>query len=289
MEIYAKPILKSTGPNHRNIVTLEACYPRFIHGEVMTHRVLSRNAMSSRAIPVAKMLEQVRVDPVVPINWGKNQKGMQADELVSVETAKVAERIWRDAAENASRSASHLANLGIHKQIANRLLEPFQWMRTIITSTEWDNFLELRDHSDAEPHFQVLAKAIRNVLEDGKGWQRLKEGEWHLPYLDSEEKQVLHSELACRISAARCARVSYLTHEGKRPDPADDLALFESLAGGRPLHASPLEHQARAEIIDPIQSGNLRGFTRFRKLWETQVRALYVHEASMLKARLRRC
>lgn len=267
MQISVKPILKSTGPNHYNVVTLECCYPRFIHGEIMTHRVFSRNAMSSRAIPVAKMLEQVRTEPVVPISWGKNQKGMQADTLVDADTATRAENLWRNAADSAAYYAENLDRLGIHKQLANRLLEPFQWMRTIITSTEWHNFLELRDHRDAEPHFQALAAEVREILEVGSGWQRLQEGQWHLPYLKPEEVATLSERDACKVSAARCARVSYLTHDGLVPNLEADLALYERLAGGRPIHASPLEHQVRASQGE-FWSGNIQGFVQHRNLVE---------------------
>lgn len=269
MQISVKPILKSAGANHFNIVTLELNYPRFIHGEIMTHRVFSRNAMSSRAIPVTKMIEQVQTDPVMPVSWGKNQKGMQADEVVDEGTAHAAERIWTEAAENAARSAAALADLGIHKQLANRLLEPFQWMRTIVTSTEWANFLNLRDHKDAEPHFQVLASEVRKVLEVGSGWQKLKEGEWHLPYLSAEEITSMPAHMACKVSAARCARVSYLTHDGRVPNVEEDLQLFERLAGGVPIHASPLEHQAMS-VAGPTEfwSGNFRGFVQYRKVYE---------------------
>lgn len=277
MQISVKPILKSINAyTGKKLLSIEACYPRAIHGEVMTHRVFSRNAMSSRAVPVAKMLEQVRNSPFVPLSWGANQKGMQAYAEVDQDRANMAEQVWRTAAMDASIAAENLAELGIHKQIANRLLEPFQWMRAIITATEWDNFLELRDHPAAEPHFQILAKCVRDVLEDNADWQVLRDGEWHLPYISPDEAAKVSKLVACQISAARCARVSYLTHDGLHPSLDADIKLFEMLAGGVPMHASPLEHQAGVYVGSLGYTGNLKDFDQFRKLWEAQVAGVEV-------------
>jgi hypothetical protein len=223
------------------------------------------------------MIEQVRTDPFVPLSWGANQKGMQAHTEVDQDRANMAEQVWRTAAMDASIAAENLADLGIHKQLANRLLEPFQWMRTIITSTEWDNFLALRDHKDAEPHFQILAKCARDVLEDDSGWQVLHANEWHLPYVRPDEAASISKLLACKISSARCARVSYLTHDGLQPSQDADFKLFEALAGGVPMHASPLEHQAVVQLEVPGYTGNLTHFNQFRKLWEAQAAGVEVN------------
>lgn len=239
------------------LTTFQLCYPRFIHGELMTHRVFSRNAMSSRAIPVAKMIQQVREAPAMPVHWGANQPGMQASEQVD---QVYAEELWRDAAEGAADMAERMAALGLHKQVANRILEPFQWMRTIVTSTEWDNFYELRAHPDAQPEFQNLAEMML-VEHETSMPQLLLPGQWHLPYVDEEDSP---HDLR-KISAARCARVSYLLHDGTKPDAAKDLALFDRLAAGVPIHASPLEHQGTPGDTD---TGNFVGWTQFRKLWE---------------------
>ena len=267
METNAKVILHSISEEGKQIVTFELTYPRFIHGEVMTHRVFSRNAMSSRAIPVAKMIEQVRTNPAMPVHWGANQSGMQAH--AEVEDKARAVMLWAEAAKSACEYAEKLVFLGLHKQVANRILEPFQWMRTIVTSTEWANFFELRAHPDAQPEFQDLAYKMQAVLENAKPVMR-KFGEWHLPYLTDNEAYGgdMPLDIMRKCSTARCARVSYLTHDGENPSQEKDVALFDRLAASRPLHASPLEHQATPGDTD---TGNFQGWTQFRKLWEKTV------------------
>lgn len=280
MAITAKIIEHSVSAAGVELITMELEYPRFIHSELMTHRVFSRNAASSRAIPVKKMLEQVRNNPVVPHHWGQNQPGMQAREEVNAERREKAVHEWRRAAQHAAYFAESLHDLGIHKQIANRLLEPFQWMRTIVTATDWDNFFDLRRHADAEPHFQLLANAMWEaaVLSDpvarpaGYGMDS-----WHLPYILAEEREAFADHvgggfLLAKISAARCARVSYLTHDGRAPNLDEDLALYDRLAGSTPLHASPLEHQAFS-LEERVPSGNFVGWLQHRKIIEQVVAA----------------
>ena len=227
--------------------------------------------MSSRAIPVVKMIKQVQEDPVIPLHWGANQPGMQAKEEVPYPTMLAAIDAWRVAARNAAGTAQRLSDLGVHKQICNRLLEPFQWMRTIVTATEWDNFFALRDHPDAEPHFQMLAKDIRKQMERStpvfrEGGIHLRDS-WHLPYVSDDERRNLDIDTLCKISGARCARVSYLTHDGENPKVGADIALYERLVGSTPMHASPIEHQAAASGGSG-SSGNFVGWIQYRKLME---------------------
>ena len=265
--IYAKVIADSTNESGTRLTTMELNYPRFIHGEVMTHRVFSRNAMSSRAIPVAKMIEQVRNNPVIPIHWGANQPGMQAQQ--QVECTREAEYHWRMAASAAAEHAEKMNAIGLHKQVVNRILEPFQWMRTILTGTEFDNFFELRIHPDAEPHIHALAVAMKAAMDASTPVRRLSvsthPGSWHLPYVKAGERLMYGVLSLCKISAARCARVSYLTHDGAAPSLDADLALYERLAGGVPMHASPLEHQAFSGRSTD-HSGNLNGWVQFRQI-----------------------
>jgi len=240
------------------IATVVAVYPRFIHSELMTHRVFSRNAMSSRAVPVAKMIEQVRTNPATPLHWGANQPGMQArTEVQDVERAK---QLWIAAANDAANRAQQMVFMGLHKQVANRILEPFQWMTTIITSTEWQNFFDLRAHEDADPNFQALAVAIRDSLNASTP-DFVATGGWHLPFISDDDDAPL-DELV-KMSAARCARVSYLNHDGSTPDKAKDLDLFHRLASSG--HFSPLEHQATPGVAD---TGNFTFWSQHRKLWE---------------------
>lgn len=299
MAITAKIIEHSISAAGVELITMELEYPRFIHAEAKTHRVLSlgnseyeftqphalmddrdlsRNAASSRAIPVKKMLDQVRNNPVVPHHWGQNQKGMQAHQEVSPERREKAIHEWHRAAKHAAYFAESLNDLGIHKQIANRLLEPFQWMKTIVSATEWDNFFELRLHPDAEPHFQLLAGAMWRAAVDSQPIARpagFTVDCWHLPYVLAEERETFAEHdggglLLAKVSAARCARVSYLTHDGRAPNLDEDLALYDRLAGSTPLHASPLEHQAFS-LENRAPSGNLVGWLQHRKIIEQQV------------------
>lgn len=267
--IYAKVVADSENEAGNRLTTLELSYPRFIHGEVMTHRVFSRNAMSSRAIPVAKMIDQVRNNPVIPIHWGANQPGMQAAAELADTTE--AEQQWRMASRFAADRAERMAALGLHKQVVNRILEPFQWMRTILTGTEFANFFALRIHPDAEPHIHALAVEMKAAMAASTPVRRLAdrddEASWHLPYLLADERTALFPQSLCKISAARCARVSYLTHDGATPSVEADLALYERLAGGKPIHASPLEHQAFSWRSTDY-SGNLRGWVQFRQIVE---------------------
>lgn len=272
MTIYAKVIADSISPIGRRIVTVEAQYPRFIHGEVMTHRAFSRNAMSSRAIPVAKMVEQVRNDPAMPVYWGANQPGMQASAELSDTTE--ARQSWCRAARQAADVAEHLNAIGLHKQIANRVLEPFQWMRTLITATEWGNFFELRMHPDAQPEFQHLAKLMFQEVANSTPVERFYTGpnSWHLPYVSDAERAVYREDVLLKLSTARCARVSYLTHDGENPDIAKDIELYQRLVGSTPIHASPCEHQAQPLMSGTERSRNFVGWKQHRESVERNLK-----------------
>lgn len=221
------------------LITFELRYPRFIHAELMTHRVFSRNASSSRAIPVNNMIEQVDRDYAMPIHWGKNQKGMQAsEEIGDVDYAK---SLWKQAKNAMVDTAGLMRDFGLHKQVVNRILEPFQYINVVVTATEWDNFFELRDHPDAQPEIQMLARTMQQAM-DLSDPVVLNPGEWHLPYIDSSEELTLEEAMKC--STARCARVSYVTFDMKPPTKENDFRLFDQLITSEPQHASPAEHQA---------------------------------------------
>lgn len=272
-QITATVIADSISSYGIRITTLQLKYPRFIHSEFMTHRVFSRNAASSRAIPVVKMIEQVQHDPALPIHWGLNQPGMQASkEHTDPAAARFA---WFCAAQAAASQAQQLNDLGLHKQIVNRMLEPFQWMHTIVTATEWDNFFDLRCHPDAQPEFQALANAIRTAMDESSPVERASSiqrvtASWHLPYVSDDERANIHPRTLPKISAARCARVSYLKHDGTKPSVHDDLTLFEQLVGSKPLHASPIEHQACA-ASSVARSRNFFGWHQYRDLFESGI------------------
>jgi Thymidylate synthase complementing protein len=264
--IKAEIVADSINYNNIRLTTLKLAYPRFIHAEFMTHRVFSRNASSSRAEPVAKHIERIKDEYAEPIHWGQNQPGMQAKAEISEETKRAARAEWWAAKEAAIAHAKKLNDLGVHKQIVNRVLEPFSYINVVVTATEWDNFFELRLHPDAQPEIRELAYQMRVAMK-GSHPKPLVNGEWHLPFIDKVEKVSHPIEDLLRFSVARCARVSYLTHDKKAPNPKDDIVLFERLVGSVPIHASPTEHQAT-----PLESTdfcrNFRGWMQYRELLE---------------------
>src|ERR1700693_1578480 len=109
MTVSAKIVADSVGQAGQRITTMQLRYPKFIHGEFMTHRVFSRNASSSRAIPVERLIQDVIDDPAMPVFWGKNQKGMQAKEELTGNDLYMAKREWLRARDQAVASARMLA------------------------------------------------------------------------------------------------------------------------------------------------------------------------------------
>ena len=290
MTITAKVICDSQPKTGTRITTLELEYPRFIHSEFMTHRMFSRNASSSRAIPIMKMIQAVTDNPAMPIHWGKNQAGMQAREQLEDRYQLQAQLLWKAARDSAVEHAKTMLALGAHKQIVNRILEPFTHIRVIVTATNFANFFALRDHEDAQPEIRELAVAMKKAIEESTP-QLLGIGEWHLPYLDAEDFTNIYEHLkensitrhdpaqhqiwmmACAISAARCARVSYLTHDGERPPIEKDMELYHHLVHANPPHMSPCEHQATPDIHDAYEGwnrldlqANFSGWIQFRHL-----------------------
>lgn len=274
MTYQANIIADSVSVQGKRIVSFELEYPRWIHGELMTHRVFSRNAMSSRAIPVAKMIARVIEDPATPIIWGSNKPGMQAGEALPISEQEIVENVWKEAAKSAAGFAEKLMEAGLHKQWTNRLLEPFQYMKTIVTATEWDNFFELRTHEDAQPEFRHLAVMMRDAMYNSKPVVRASSGllddssQWHMPYITEEERSNCDLTQLRKMCTARCARVSYLTHGGNSPKIEEDLALYEKLVGSKPWHASPTEHAAMVTGSWLYAPSNFVGWTQFRTLLE---------------------
>jgi thymidylate synthase ThyX len=260
-------LLDSISPFDARLTTMEVRYPRFIHSEMMTHRVFSRNAASSRAVPIKKMIAAVREEPAMPIFWGKNQSGMAAREEIVGEARERAEIAWRRALDNALETAKLLSSseINLHKQLVNRIIEPFAWITVIITATEWANFFTQRCHSDAQPEIRHIAELMLGAYRASVP-RAVGIGEWHLPLIQDDERS-LGPELLCKLSVARCARVSYLTHEGKR-DRQKDIELYERLLGGGANgHWSPFEHVATPLTGEDAVCGNVRGWKQFRKLF----------------------
>ena len=290
--ISAKIITDSIA-NGIRLTTMELNYHRFIHSEFMTHRMFSRNASSSRAIPVEKMIKQVNNNPAMPIHWGKNQPGMQARDEVTGSDLENAIGNWKDMAYHSARYSGVMSqDQGVHKQVVNRLLEPFQFIKVIVTATEWDNFFNLRLHPDADPHINELARCMKEAMDNSEPVE-LQAGQYHLPYfgyLSHNDGNSLHLATAIKRSVARCARVSYMNHDSSAPSIEKDIALHDLLLSSG--HMSPFEHVATpmeftkydvlegsiefptgathmSEIIDGIGnfwSGNFRGWVQYRSL-----------------------
>lgn len=283
-----KILLDSISPAGRRLTTWELTYPRFVHSELMTHRIFSRNAASSRAIPNEKMLARIEADPAMPIFWGKNQKGMQAAEELSPENVEKAKAIWLRLRNQAVEGARELAALGLHKQLCNRPTEPWMFITVILSATTFDNWFHLRDHWQAQPELAWVAKDMHERYRKSVPVQRIV-GEWHMPLI--EEKDVADArqracnevsvermpfrsmEILRKVSTGRCARVTLLNHDGKR-DLVDDIALHDRLLDGMdtgdPLHMSPFEHIAQALANPNEQSGNMRGWRQYRKTFRNE-------------------
>jgi thymidylate synthase ThyX len=269
----AKIILDSIAPSNVRLTTFQLTFPRFILPEFNTHRMFSRNASSSRAIPVKKQIDTVRNNPFVPLCFNKNAKGMQGGEAVDATDQETASKLWLEAGNAMCDFAEKLVDLGISKQYANRLLEPFVWTTVVCSATEWANFFALRYHPMAQPEICELAKQMWEVYSASSP-KYLQDGDWHLPFVNEFDLVASPTRLtyqqAIKMSVARCARVSYLTHEGKPPSMEEDFALYERLLGSTPIHASPAEHQAQASTNPFKVSGNFRGWTQYRKTLESE-------------------
>jgi thymidylate synthase ThyX len=269
MTIKAEIILDSIGPNGVRLTTFSLTYPRVIHAEFMTHRIFSRNASSSRAIPWTRMRQWIIDDPYIPIHWGKNQKGMQAIEELTDMDKEAARVIWLNARDSAIVHADCLSGVGIHKQIVNRLVENFGHINVVMSTTEIANFIKLRIHRAAMPEMQALAVTMARALRDSRP-ARMAAGEWHLPYLSqTEQLQVFKASLpiheAIGLSTARCGRVSYKTFDGQDPSRPHDLQRYKELIESDPMHATPVEHQAMACSDPGVRSGNFTGWIQHRK------------------------
>jgi thymidylate synthase ThyX len=266
MGFSARVLLDSLSPAGVRLTTMEVRYPRFIHSELMTHRLFSRNAASSRAIPIRKMIDAVRAEPAMPTWWGRNQSGMQAEVELDSAARELAQAEWRRALEDALAHAERLASseIQLHKQLVNRLLEPFAWITVIITATEWANFFTQRTHADAQPELKHAAELMLAAYR-ASAPRAVALGDWHTPLILPDEEAELPVETRMRISVARSARVSYLSHDGTR-DHAKDLELYERLVGGGANgHWSPFEHVATPFAQADRWSANFQGWEQFRK------------------------
>lgn len=297
-------VLDSRAPSGTRLTTWALTYPRFVHAELMTHRIFSRNSASSRAIPSEKMRRMIQEHPALPVFWGQNQSGMQARSelpqddtlrrridvgpaiVVDVTPYEYVRTRWLEARDAMIRFSDELADLGkvhpdwagigLHKQLCNRLTEPWMPITVLVSATSFANWFHLRDHKDAQPELQIIATEMHyQYLESVP--RALQAGEWHMPYIrrpddiDEANQIIDHGDqlplLLRKVSVGRCARVSYLTHEGTR-DLAKDVELHDKLAATTqsedPGHFSPFEHVAMA-LGRPERIGNFVGWKQYRK------------------------
>lgn len=276
--IDATIIADSKNGHGDRITTFVVTFPRIVLAEFNTHRALSRNSASSRAIPFEKMLKNVKENPFIPIAWQKDHKGMQGREYFSTIEVKDLQYSYLRGRDAAVERAEVLSGLGVTKQIANRMLEPYMWHTAIVTATEWENFFALRFHPEAEIHIAKLAEIMLGEYNQSIP-KLLSAGQWHIPFGDRLEipeefktyegnfdtllkRMEMHK---LKIATARCARVSYMTFDGQ-DDWNADIKLHDRLAEAG--HWSPFEHCAQAGVSE--WSGNFKGFYQYRKTFKDE-------------------
>lgn len=278
MGVEAKVIADSISESGHRITTIQVKMHRFVLSEQNTHRSMSRNSASSRAIPTAKYRQMCIDDPALPIKWGSNKPGMQAGEELASDKLFEARAEWLRLRDLAVQAHIELERLGLHKQVANRILEPFMWHTAVITATDWDNFFNQRIDNAAQPEMYAAALAMGKARHASVP-VLVSNGSWHLPYVSAEERRLFvpaegfglgwlgDFSLAVQISSARCARTSYLTQEGIR-DFAEDLRLYGRLTAPGAGHWSPLEH-----VATPCEGrhANFNGWQSLRAQVEPEV------------------
>lgn len=274
MTTSARIVADSISPTGDRLTTMEVTYHRFVLAEMNTHRAFSRNTASSRAIPFVKFKNAVIENPAIPVEFPAEQKGMQGGS--QIEFFSEANLEWISARSSAVYHAEKLAGLGVHKSVINRLLEPFQYVTSIISATDWEGFFRQRCHKDAQPEIRVAAELMKEAYNNSIP-SEIDYSQWHTPYIRDED----YAEAADRylefcdewdgpqyvinaISVARCARVSYLTQNNVR-DIAEDFKLYQRLKDHSPPHASPFEHVARAIVPGTrFWPSNFTGFEQLR-------------------------
>ncbi len=263
--INTRIIADSVNDYDKRITTYVLTYPRFIHCELLTHRVMTRNSASSRAISIEKMIEAVEKDIAWPVFWGKNQKGMQSTGELSFEEINCVKSIWEASRDSQIKFVKQLSKAGLHKQLANRLLEAYAHITTLLTATDFGNFFNLRAHKDAQPEFQELAFQMLEAYQASTPVFK-KVGDWHLPFADKYIEDGLSIHELLKITTARAARVSYNNFEGDI-SYEKDFVLHDRLAESG--HWSPFEHPAKNMDNDKYY-GNFQGWLQYRKTFPNE-------------------
>lgn len=323
--IVAKILADSVNEQGNRLTTFELTYARLIHSEILTHKMLCSNSASSRAIPFAKMAEQLTARPVRfgQANPGMQDKGEDYNEPIrgTWGQAKVSpEEAWNDAKVAAVFMSNNFYDAGYHKQVYNRIIEPFQMMKTVISGTEWDNFFWLRNDSAADPTLCELARCMQEARDESVP-QLLKAGEWHLPYIDkiknkagdtlygdfiphsiepapAKEFTVFSLEDAIKVSCARTAAVSFRNEDYGLEKC---LEVYARLIGDERKHASAMQHAAtpmhkkvenigthmtRKDYVnipsDPSSwEKGISHSDRSRKLWSAQYKGWIMHRKTI--------
>lgn len=259
--ISATIIADSLSPLGTRLTTFLVTFPRIVLAEFNTHRQLSRNSASSRAIPFDKMVKRIKENPFIPIRFQKDHKGMQGSDYLQGRDKELAAGRWLAARDAAVQEATYLnKNIGATKQLANRLLEPFLWHTAIVTASEWENFFSLRAHDAAEIHIAKLAEMMLEQYNYSEPCP-MEAGQWHIPFSDNIDMErvdeviryvdaargdlLTQEQVGIKIATARCARVSYLNYEGG-DDYDKDIILHDRLSSPTYGHWSPFEHPAQA-------------------------------------------
>lgn len=285
-------ICHSQAPNDEELITLEIELHRFILPEFNTHRLLSRNFQSSRAVPISKMIEQVMNDPAMPVHWGKNQAGMVAEKELDVLGIEGAKEHWLIAAKQAAFLAQSMENIGVHKQVVNRILEPFMKTKGVVTATRkaFESFFKLRCHYAAQPEIKLLAERMRDAINNSTP-DKLNYGEYHLPYVNHSDfppsefglrKDLIAAKI--KVSSSCAAQVSY-----RRLDDSLDKAIkvydmlnlpIDGVYPDEPPHYSPTEHIAKVvnATTNDRSSGNFHSkvFWQYRKALEMGIESEFI-------------
>jgi thymidylate synthase ThyX len=271
----AQIIADSVNTNGDRLTTFVLKFHRFILPEVNTHRMISKSVSSSRALSISKMIQRVIDEEVYPLHWGKNEKGMIANHEIDDQTKINCVNAWDLAKASAIQSARVMDAEGLHKQVVNRLLEPFSTTTMIATATNqpssWANLFKQRCHPNAQPEFKALADKMREAYELSEPHE-IPAGRYHIPFIDFEDMNIvkiisgdnvddIYNNMI-KISVGRCARVSYLNHDGKR-DIKADIALHDRLLSSTPAHLSPFEHIASA-LPNGEKRANFVGWESYR-------------------------
>jgi hypothetical protein len=262
-KVNAKIVCDSTNHLNTRLTTIQVRVPKWLLQEINTHRVFSRSYNSARAIPSKIMRREADFAPPI---WIANQPGMSGNTELRGIKLLIASTTWQALTATVKLGHWVLELCGLHKQYANRWLEPIVWVDGVISSTDWDNFIKLRNHPSAQPEIRNLAWQIEKLLANNEP-DFLEPGEWHLPYVDKscDGKDFSFGwETYPLISMGRCARVSYGLQSDSNPQ--SDIDRAQRLLDSDPMHVSPAEHQAKCPLTgEPFKSGNFRNWEQFRK------------------------